>query len=36
VLAKWIGWSLVDVQSLDPHEYEVLIDLVKTSTTVDE
>jgi hypothetical protein len=29
-----MGWSLWDVQTLDPHEYAVLVDMVKR--TADE
>jgi len=35
VLAKWMGWSLQDVRSLEPHEYAVLIELVKESVPQD-
>lgn len=31
VLAKWMGWSLEAVRNLDPHEYAVLVELVKES-----
>lgn len=32
MLAKWIGWSLLDVRSLEPHEHAVLVDLMTTAT----
>lgn len=31
-MAKFMGWSLEDVRSLDPHEHDELVLMVKAST----